>query len=322
MTVESPRHTIRHAVGPDGLVVVRVRSADLVIRGAEVDDVVVSAARGETLQGLDVVRGERSVEIHAASGRSQDLEIEVPRAASVVIEGSSSEVRAEGLVGEQRYRLVSGDLTIRASHGSIDAAAMSGDVDILADGQTRFVVRTVSGDVAIRAGTVAELRVGTTSGDMRLAGRLEGEGPFAIETVSGDVVLASAGDLRIDTRTITGDLRSEAPSRIEDVDGQRSLVIGSGGPTVTFRSTSGDLRVVRALSLHGPVPALSAPTIPVPVAPPPPSVAAPRSIPAVPPRPADDADLDVLRALERGDIDVAEAGRRLEALGSEETPDA
>ena len=176
-------------------------------------------------------------------------------------------------------------------------------------------MRTVSGDIELRAGTLRSLVMSSTSGDLKVAGRLAGPGPFGIETVSGDGLLAPAGDLRIEMTTMSGDLRSEVDAPAQGGRGRRSVVIGSNGPLLTFRSMSGDLRVVR------PSPVRTAPADPPP--PQPPAAA------AVPPEPMpdpagvsngaialayDDARLRILKSLERGEIDVAEAGRRLEAL--------
>jgi hypothetical protein len=315
MTIQTPTAEVRHPVGPDGLVVVRVRTEDVAIRGVDGGDAVVRARGDRSLGELEVDRGERSLEVRTGRGRGRDLEIEVPRTAHVVVEAASSDIRAHGLAGDQRFRVVSGDLEMRDVHGNVHAEAVSGDIDLVADGPSRLDLRTMSGDVAVRAGVVEALRVTTTSGDIRLAGRLLGDGPFAIETVSGDVILAPAGDLRVEIRTITGDVRSESPSRLEEDGGRRTLAIGSGGPTVAFRSTSGDLRIVRALSLRSPGPTSEGRvgSFDPPAPPTPPTAALVAAY--------DDARLGVLRALERGDIDVAEAGRRLEALDGGEPLD-
>jgi len=179
--------------------------------------------------------------------------------------------------------------------GSLTIEALSGDVEIDADGPATITARTVSGDLDLRAGSIPELRATTTSGDLHIAGTFDGNGPYVIETVSGDATLAPTAGVRVEARTITGDIDSELPSRRDDTDGRRALVIGAGGPTITFRSTSGDLRVVAA-SVPASSPGTSAPPAPSPTA------------------RLDDARLGILRALEHGEIDVKEAGRRLEAL--------
>lgn len=285
-----------HEIGASGRLTLHVRSTDIRLRGVEGGFVRVRAKDDGSLRGVDVEPGPGHVTVSVRSGRASDLEIDVPIGAAITADGASSDIEAHGLHGDQRYRSASGDLRLRGVRGSITVEAMSGDVDILADGSASILARTVSGDLSIRAGTLEALRATTTSGDVHAAARFAGPGPFGIDTVSGDVTLAPATGVRVEASLITGDVRSDVPSSTEGPRGQRSLVIGAGGPTITVRSMSGDLRVVRARELMA-----SEPTAPRP-----------------PERPVDDdrerQRLDVLRALERGDIEIADADRRLAAL--------
>ena len=334
MTIDTPAIALQHVIGADGLVVITVDDGDIRIRGVDGDTVRIRVSGGESLDALEVERGERSLTIAGGGGRIRDgrrpghtpeLDIEMPAGAGLVLHGASADLTVDGLVGDQRYRTASGDLTLRGSRGSVTVEAMSGDVDISATGPARYDLRTVSGDLALRAGVVSGLLATTTSGDLQLAGRFDGPGPFTIETVSGDISLAPTGAVRIDIRTITGDLHSEIPGRTAEGRGQRSLIVGEGGPTLDVRSTSGDVNVVRiAPATTGTIDHHAAPPVTMVAAPPPPPV------PEVPPVPSpsgqaalpatandEDAGLAVLRALERGDVDIDEARRRLAALDRE-----
>jgi len=314
MTTQTNDAVVTHRIGADGMVVVRIADGQVRLRGVTGDDATVRAADGNPLVGLDIEPGERSLTIRTGRGielrgfgwggrsrgrgRTCDVELEIPSGATVVVEGASTDVEVRGLRGDQRYRSASGDLVLREVSGSLTIEALSGDVEIGADGPSTISARSVSGDLDVRAGSIAELRASTTSGDLYVAGSFDGDGPFSIETVTGDATLSPANGVRVEARTITGDIDSELPARRDDADGRRALVIGAGGPTITFRSTSGDLRVVAAdrATPHA-TPGATAPA---------------RSTTHAP---VDDARLTILRALERGEIDVAEAGRRLEVLG-------
>ena len=81
--------------------------------------------------------------------------------------------------------------------------------------------------------------------------------------------------------------------------------------SIAFRSTSGDLLVQDHRSTA------AAPVESVPAPAPVESAAAPVESAPAPAPPDEAADLAVLRALERGEIDVEEAGRRLVALEAE-----
>jgi len=319
--------SLEHAIGADGLLALRLRDGEVRLHAVDGETVRVRDVNGRDLndmfaievatgslslkagRGLEIVVGPRSM--RRGRGRhSPELAIDVPRHATLVLEASSGDVEADGLLGDQRYRTASGDVVLRAVSGRIAIEVVSGDVVVSATGEAQVSARSVSGDVEIRAATLSALQVTTTSGDMNVAGRLDGAGPFTIETVSGDGLLAPAGDVQMEMTSLTGDLTSELEGRQVTERGRHSLAIGTTGPLVTFRSMSGDLQVVRAT--------------PVGIAEPP---APPRPPAAQEPVPDtqsaaggaiaaayDAARLRILRSLERAEIDVAEAGRRLEAL--------
>jgi hypothetical protein len=138
-------------------------------------------------------------------------------------------------------------------------------------------------------------------------------------TVSGDTLLAPAGDLRVEMATLSGDMRSKAGGQTEEGRGRRSLTLGRGAPLLTLRSLSGDLLVVPPTPVGHPDANRQAKAATADDRQPEPRPEPPTPVPADTPNPAiaaayDDARLRILRSLERGEIDVAEAGQRLEAL--------
>lgn len=339
MTAATTGPGLAHTIGPEGLVSIRVRDGDLRLRAVDGETLRVRDVRGRdlgTMLSIELGDGSASLSdgdgsggvVRLLGGQSPELEVEVPRRATIVIETVSAEIDAEGLVGDQRYRTTSGDLDLRSVSGRLVVEAVSADLDIRATGNADIAARTVSGDIELRAATLGSLRLTTTSGDVTAAGRLSGTGPFAIETVSGDVQLAPATDVRIAMTTMSGDLQSELGGRIEGGRGRRSIAIGSNGPEVTVRTMSGDLNVVRPVPVLDPRPVGVTPPAPTP----PPAPSDPPDAPAAPDPEAaplrdgaiaaayEDARLGILRSLERGDIDVAEAGRRFEALDGGEPP--
>jgi hypothetical protein len=317
--------SLEHAIGSEGLLALRVRNGDVRINAIDGDVVRVRDTNNEPLEdifaieasagslsltaigrGLEFILGSRSKR-RRHDRHDPDLAIDLPRRATLVVEGASSDIEVDGLLGDQRYRTASGDVTLRAVSGSIEIEALSGDVEIQATGEAQISARSVSGDIELRAAILSALRLTTTSGDTKVAGRLDGPGPFSIETVSGDGLLAPGGDVRIEMTTMTGDLQSDMGGEHGGEHGRRSLVIGKTGPLVTFQSMSGDLRVVQPVLVESPT---------RPAAPKPPdavNVGSPQVNGAIAAA-YDDARLRILRSLERGEIDVAEAGRRLEQL--------
>ena len=304
--------TTEHPIGPDGLVVIRLRSGDVRLQGTDGDRVVVRSRGGRSLRDLDIEPGDGSLSI-GTGGHSADLDLDMPAGASIVVEAASADVSARGLGGDQRYRTTSGDVTLSDVGGAITVEAVSGDVEVTAQGESTLALRTVSGDVRLAATTLRSLGVATTSGEIEVAGRFHGDGPFRIETVSGDTRLSPVNDVRVEMETISGDLSSRLEAQPDDTSGRRVLVVGLGGPTISIRSTSGDARIDRERVI---LPASGRLVPPTPVSRPTPSTALDAQPPdleterGVP----DGHDLEILRALERGEIDTAEAGRRLADL--------
>ena len=76
--------------------------------------------------------------VRAARRRPPDLDIEVPvGATAVIVEGSSADLAAIGLRGEQRYRTASGDIELHGVGGRLAIEAVSGDVDVMAAAPAR-----------------------------------------------------------------------------------------------------------------------------------------------------------------------------------------
>jgi hypothetical protein len=281
-----------------------------------------------------------------------DLDIDIPRTVAIRVRTLSGDVDAAGIAGASRWATASGSLRVRAEGGPIAAESMSGDLVLESTVPVGLSARAVSGDVHVRAPEILELEVSTTSGDVDVAGALSAHAAHSISSVSGDVVLATGSAVRLEAQTVAGDIRGTGVHRAEGRRGHRTLVVGDGQVRVSVRTMSGDVRLregppapetapAAPASARPPV-AAAPPTPPAPPVPTDPSVvvaeasAAPNLVRPATPAPAGEADgsaapaawtgdagttdrresvrLDVLRALERGDLDVETASRRLEAL--------
>jgi hypothetical protein len=216
--------------------------------------------------------------------------VDAPRGTDLQFDGVSADLTATGFRGTQQYRTVSGDLVLAEIGGDVRVKGVSGDVSLRATAAlTSLDVNTVSGDVSAIAPRFEQLRAATVSGDVEIEGML-GDGPVhRVETVSGDLSIGAGNDLTVEVRGLSTDADIRLPHRSEGSRDRRRYVIGSGGPQLLFRSMSGDIEV--RPPRRGP------------------------SVAAAAPAAQDDGQLAVLRALERGEIDVDEATRRLAASG-------
>jgi hypothetical protein len=304
---------IDHTVGEKGRVAIAIRSADVRIKGISGADAHVRATFeiqaaseadadrifGEVQMRVQRRDGELSVDerewnhsvgsvigrLFGANGHYElTVEADVPTNVELQLTGVSSDVDATDLRGEQRYRTVSGDLSASRVGGSVQLESVSGDTTIRADEPLDAQAQSVSGDVSIITPTLRSLRATTVSGDVEIEGELARDGDFRVETISGDFVLGLLGSATIEVHGLSTDVNSELDHRLEGQVDRRRVIIGSGGPRLLFNSMSGDVDVRRPRRLRAPA-------------------RSEQSAPA--------SQLDVLRALERGEIDVDEATRRL-----------
>jgi Putative adhesin len=324
-------HALEHPIGHEGLFVLQLRSGNVRLHGGDGDTVRIVDEHDTDLEDLfDIERGEGSLAVRARKGlqiqvgsdrrgHSPELDVRLPRRATIVVEAASADLSGEDLAGEQRFHTASGDISLERLSGTVAIEAVSGDVALTATGELRLRARTVSGDLAVRAGALAEVSAATTSGDVAIAGELAPNGTHRVETVSGDTLLALAGGARIEVTTVTGDVRADVPHRSERERDRRVIVIGDGRATLVVRSMSGDVHIAKARARDVPVDAaaIAPPRAPTPPAPPAPASPSDAAIAAA----YDEARLGILRSLERGEIDITEAGRRLEALDAAGVPE-
>ncbi|HEX5824947.1 MAG TPA: DUF4097 family beta strand repeat-containing protein [Candidatus Limnocylindrales bacterium] len=331
-TTNAAGAAFEHAIGRRGRLTIRLASAELRLRGGDDDRVIIRTPDGQAFpDGLLIEPVDGGLAIREDGGlglgfgigrRTVELDIQMPLQGELGIDTASGWIETDGLRGEQRFKTASGEVRLRRAAGTIDLAAVSGDATIDLDGQAALSVHSVSGDVAVRGGRIDRLRVATTSGDIRVDSELSHDAEHAIETLSGDVELVADGGVRVDARTVSGDLSTDLPHRTEGRMGRRAMIVGDGATRLAFRSVSGDLRIRDRSGGAADAPGRPAmPTMPSPPAPPrapslPPAPgrspdAAPVSDPA---SPADEERMTILRALERGELDVATAMARLAEL--------
>jgi hypothetical protein len=216
------------------------------------------------------------------------VEAEVPAAAQLHLTSVSADTEVSGMRGEQRYGTVSGDLQLRDVGGSVRLEAVSGDANLRTDEPVAVQAQGVSGDVSIMAPLLRSLQANTVSGDVELDAKLDAHGEFRVETVSGDLAIGLVGSATFEVHGMSTEVHSELDHRLEGQVGHLRLIVGSGGPRLVFNSMSGDLDVRRPRRIDPPAAAMA-------------------------PAPASATQLEILHALERGEIDVDEATRRLAA---------
>jgi hypothetical protein len=220
------------------------------------------------------------------------LAVTLPRGTSARLDLVSAVVVVIGVRGNLDVHTLSGDVQVGGAGGEVHVTTVSGAVEL--DGDILSLhVTTTSGDVGVVAELLRTLEARSVSGDVSIRAALDPGERFTFESVSGDLELATPSGLTIEHRGLSGSVRSALPSRREREDGRAVTVVGDGRSRLQARTVSGDVVV------SPPAERSTAPARPAAPA----QAAAPD---------VDSVDLDILRALERGEIDIGEAARRLE----------
>ena len=308
---------IDHQIGPRGRFTLRQASGEITVRGVEGDRVRVTADDEKAFrERFSVEAGNGLLEIRQneklgfgifGRGESVELSVEVPHGATVSIETQSGDITASDLSGIKAFRTASGEVVLKRLAGTVEVETVSGDLEIEGQAPIDLKGRTVSGDVDVQVPVLRGLDLSTTSGDMGVDGDLRGDGPFALRTISGDVHFVVRSGIRVQAETITGDLSSDLDSRRESSLGQKVMVVGKPGATLSFRSVSGDFRAAKPRTA---APALQETTMT--------DNGTDRHAEAATagdqPMDADARRMEILRQLERGEISVADAGDKLAEL--------
>lgn len=335
-----------HDIGPGGSVVVAVEADDVRVRGVDgttvrlvapatdhpAVEVMAQPGRyairlGQPIRGrvFGFRFGSRGVFGLEVGGGT--VELEVPRDARLEISARSGDVSVRDVTGSVAVRTVSGDVSIRGGGGDLRMEAASGNIRAVAAAPIAATVRTISGDVEIDAPRTERTSITTVSGDVEVASTFAPGGDHVVTTTSGDVELAVHGGVTIDVRTVSGDVDCVHPQLRGGTGRRDPLVIGDGAARVAVRTLSGDIEVragrVRPERVDVPGrPAQGAQELAA--VPPLPPVASVAAVPPVGGAGVDDAGrmtlepadtLATLEALARGEIDVAEAERRLGGEG-------
>jgi hypothetical protein len=264
-----------------------------------------------------------------------DIVVELPRsiAGRLEIHSASGDTHVEGFTGEIALNTMSGDLRAVRSAGTFVLQTASGNLTV-EDASGRFTALTASGDVRVTSAQIDEFQIQTANGDIQIDALLAGDGPFRAQTASGDVRLtlrrsAVEGEeptATLSFQSVSGDASVAPPFR--KIDRRRwQSGLGERGPHIGITTVNGDLTAAISTTESAFVPAPSPAVFSDddPLAPPVPAtpdwphseseLARSEIRPEASPSTADDnaARLAVLEAVERGEIDIEEALRRLDA---------
>ena len=321
----------------------RIRATDQYSAERALDTGRVTVVRGPG--SLEVETPERRLStglawLFAGARVGADFTVDVPWGTKVRYETMSGSIEAMALVGDQKYRTVSGDIRLWSLGGLVEAGSISGSISLEDGGDVRLRANTISGGIRVRARRFYGLTLSTTSGSIAVVGALDPSGDHRAESISGSVALTPLSGVTAELRAVSGSIVSDVEHRLDGARGRWRSVVGDGAAHFLVNSTSGSLRILAARPGDYVV-AAAAPAVPStpPSTPPASDSGEVAAAPAEPPAGADaeesepqqteeiwdpdesgdaeqdlaqDEELAVLQALERGEIGVDEAAERLE----------
>ena len=196
------------SIDRQGIVDLSLTSGEIVVTGWARSDVRLKAQSEYGMLKLDHAQARITLSVRSRSGRQGETkyEVSVPVGTRVLT------------------KTLSGETTIRAVKGQVEAQSISGDIDV-SDANERVNIESVSGEV-IAARVTGNLRLTSVSGNVDLN---TATGDVEVETVSGEITLSGLKSRFVRSETTSGDIEFD----------------GSVDPAgrYEFRAHSGDLRI-------------------------------------------------------------------------------
>ena len=206
-----------------------------------------------------------------------NLELDVPREATVNVQGGDAEINASGVAkvsintqggavsvervtGAVEVNTLGGEITVVNSQGAIKVHSVGGDIEVhdvrpRAPGDV-CEVGNVGGDITLAQISQSQVKVSTVGGDVNFNSPLAHGGRYNFQTISGDLSLTLPPDssFRLNA-TLQGEVDSDFPlkyssSNVEETDNavrhvpQRiEATYGTGDALITLSSFNGSIQL-------------------------------------------------------------------------------
>ena len=263
------------AADAKGEVLISNVSGSIDVRGWDRNEVQVTGHLGSRVERLDVESsgGRTVVKVvlprGSGNGTDADIEVSVPKNSNLDVSAVSADVSSRGVLGTQRIKSVSGEITTDIAGDDSEVRSVSGDVTVRGNGKPMRLrvssvsgnldltntagsldMVTVSGDASVQAGETSDVRGRTTSGTLEVRGKLTRDGRVDVEGVSGDIILrlSAPGGLSTEIESFSGDINGCMADHVERVSkygpGKRlNIRTVEAGARVRAKTLSGDIDI-------------------------------------------------------------------------------
>lgn len=206
----------RWDIDANAMVSIESIAGSIEIEGWDRNEAYLTGELGNSVEELEISASSSSLYINVKNRNERnvdntDLKLMIPKGASIDATAVSADIDVSGLDNEKLIASsVSGDVAVRSSSGRVSIESVSGDVEF--SGQTqRISAESVSGDINL-SGISGEVSATTVSGDMELEAGVIESGKF--ETVSGDMIMVTelSGNGKLTAESMSGDVTITLPA--------------------------------------------------------------------------------------------------------------
>ncbi len=261
----------KRPAAPDASVSIENMSGSVRVTGWSKAEVAVKGRLGSGAQ-LSMDGTDKAIDIEVEvdgnpMGVSSDIEVFVPLASRVSIEGFQATITVVDVTGTVSAETVNGsisqsgaakDVQLQSVNGPVEATGPAGRVHLEAvngpvtvrEAKGSIEASTVNGTLVVSGGSFERVALESVAGAISFEGTLEPKGTLSAETVSGAVDLlfpaGFAGDFTVSTFSgeITNELGPAAEKKGEWAPGSElRFTSGSGGARVSVETLSGAVRI-------------------------------------------------------------------------------
>ncbi len=261
----------KRAAAPDANVSIENFAGSVKVTGWPKAEVAVKGTVGAGAQlSLEGTDKDVSVEVEAGvnpMGIKSDIEVFVPAAGRISIEGFNASISVSGVSGTVSAETVNGSVTqsgaakevqrqsvngaveVTGPSGRIHAEAVNGPVTVR-DASGELEASTVNGKLTVGGGSFDRAHLETVAGDVRFEGSLTAKATLGVETVSGLAELffpvGFAGDFTVTTfsGSISNELGPAAQKKSDWTPGSElRFTSAGGGARVSVETLSGGVQI-------------------------------------------------------------------------------
>jgi Putative adhesin len=248
---------------------------------------------------MDLLRGDRA-------GATVDYTVHMPAAGALRAKNINGTVAVSGLTNRSDVNAVNGAVSLINLAGHTDAGTVNGSLKAAGlSGAAKL--STVNGSLDLVGAELGQLEARTVSGGIRAAFSIAPDGRYEFSTTNGncELTLPAGSRCTLTMESVNGGVECALPhttiaSEMRPAFSSWAGAVNGGGAPVGVRTVNGRLRVFAGSASDTPGDAPAKP-------------AAERA------KPAERGTMDILRAVERGELSVDDAMKAMGAKPSKTT---